>query len=674
MPIRPRKVSAELRFNAGAESEILAINPGDRIGQAVTGLSNGNFVATWIEVIDLNFAAARLKAQLYNPLGFKIGNEFQVNTTVNIADDGLVDSEVYDVAALAGGGFVAVWSRTVGNGDIVFQRFSSTGAKLGGETSVAGAGDTDRESNPSVTALTNGQFVITWADSPGPGISRPENSTIYGTVYNANGTVSASTLGLANSFTTTVGGLPQEPEVTPIPGGGFKVTFATGSDTGDIRSHTWQFVSAGGDPFWFETSAEVVNQQALTGEQRAPSIATLSNGGTAVAYLEERNASDTDVVLRVYDDTSMVVNTLTLANTTSLEGPASVVAGKDGTFLVTWGTFVQTGVSSFITNIFSQLFTNAGIAVGDPLLISPPNTICISPSATALSDGRFVVSYLRGTTSDASSFHNYAQIIDGRDATLHGTIIADVIVGHDGGHPNVANTIFAFAGNDKIFGLGGSDFIHGGPGADIMHGGVGNDTYVVDNAGDLTVEAAAAGVDTVRSTVTLTLAANVENLALQGTANINAFGNASNNALTGNNGNNILSGAAGKDVLSGGLGNDLLIGGLGVDLMTGGAGFDAFVFNVAPISANFDRIQDFSAAFDTIRLENAIFTGLAAGALAPSAFRVGAAALDANDRVIYNQATGLLSFDSNGNAAGGVSFIANIANKPVLTAADFLII
>ena len=80
-----------------------------------------------------------------------------------------------------------------------------------------------------------------------------------------------------------------------------------------------------------------------------------------------------------------------------------------------------------------------------------------------------------------------------------------------------------------------------------MAGGAGNDTYVVDAAGDTVTEAASEGTDTVQAGVSYTLGANVENLTLTGTGNINATGNAGNNTLTGNAGTNVLDGGAGND-------------------------------------------------------------------------------------------------------------------------------
>ena len=90
-----------------------------------------------------------------------------------------------------------------------------------------------------------------------------------------------------------------------------------------------------------------------------------------------------------------------------------------------------------------------------------------------------------------------------------------------------------------------------------MLGGTGNDMYVVDSAGDFVVESANEGTDTVDATVSYRLTANVENLALTGSADLQGYGNADANMLIGNSGNNLLDGDAGADTMLGGLGNDV---------------------------------------------------------------------------------------------------------------------
>ena len=119
-------------------------------------------------------------------------------------------------------------------------------------------------------------------------------------------------------------------------------------------------------------------------------------------------------------------------------------------------------------------------------------------------------------------------------------------------------------------------------GGSTLRGGTGDDTYYVFNGGDKVVEAASAGIDTVRSGITWTLSGNVENLVLTGSDDINGTGNSLANTLTGNVGNNTLNGSSGNDTLLGGSGDDTLIGGAGNDTMDGGGGIDtASYFNAA---------------------------------------------------------------------------------------------
>ncbi|WP_137888973.1 M10 family metallopeptidase [Pseudomonas sp. 2FE] len=124
--------------------------------------------------------------------------------------------------------------------------------------------------------------------------------------------------------------------------------------------------------------------------------------------------------------------------------------------------------------------------------------------------------------------------------------------------------------NDTLTGSAITNVLNGGAGNDTLIGGLGNDTYVVDSASDVISETStlATEIDTVHSSVSWTLGANLEKLVLNGSAAINGNGNALNNSLTGNTAANILNGGSGNDTLVGGLGNDTYIVDSSVDVIS----------------------------------------------------------------------------------------------------------
>ena len=295
-------------------------------------------------------------------------------------------------------------------------------------------------------------------------------------------------------------------------------------------------------------------------------------------------------------------------------------------------------------------------------------------------------------------------------------------------------------GNELANVLNGNDagnVLNGLAGADTMAGAAGNDLYGVDNIGDVIVEAANAGIDRVNAFVTYTLSANVEQLTLRGTANINATGNDLDNVLNGNSGANTLNGRGGADTMAGGdgadlygvdnvgdvviealnggvdrvhalinytlganveklsllgvdniagtgnalnnvivgnAGNNVINGLLGADSLAGGAGADTFVFSTAISGTNRDAIADFAHGQDHIQLDDAIFAAIGApGALAADAFNTGAAAGDGSDRIIYNSATGQLYYDADGTGAAAQIWFATLQGAPTLSFDDFVV-
>ena len=182
--------------------------------------------------------------------------------------------------------------------------------------------------------------------------------------------------------------------------------------------------------------------------------------------------------------------------------------------------------------------------------------------------------------------------------TLKGT---DAI---DGTGNALNNVLLGNAAANTLTGGAGADTLNGAAGADTLAGGTGNDSYIVDNFGDVVIENLNEGTDTVTSTVSFTLGANIENLTLSGAADIDATGNDLKNILRGNSGDNVLSGGGGVDKLYGGGGDDTLYGGAVYDVMSGGTGADTFVYQALSDSPTTysDRITDFDPLVDKVDL------------------------------------------------------------------------
>ncbi|MGO8506040.1 choice-of-anchor Q domain-containing protein [Rhizobium leguminosarum] len=233
---------------------------------------------------------------------------------------------------------------------------------------------------------------------------------------------------------------------------------------------------------------------------------------------------------------------------------------------------------------------------------------------------------------------------------LTGSSYNDVLTGGNGG----SNVLNGGAGADKL---------SGGAGGDVINGGADNDTAGYAGSGGVNVNLATGAA-------TGGHAAGDKFVSIE-----NLTGSSYNDVLTGNSGSNVLDGGAGADKLNGGLGNDKLFGKAGADILTGGGGGDTFVFNVKPDNISVDHIRDFSsAAGDKLMLDHSIFTTLSLSKFSDENFVLGTKALEADDKLIYDKASGYLSYDADGSAAGAAVHVADLDNSAALHFKDLLLV
>ena len=266
---------------------------------------------------------------------------------------------------------------------------------------------------------------------------------------------------------------------------------------------------------------------------------------------------------------------------------------------------------------------------------------------------------------------------------LIGSGFADGLTGNDG-----ANRLSGEGGNDELFGNGGADTLLGGEGGDGLYGGTGAD--VLDGGAGFDFACynhATSGVRASLSAVTAFAVSSsageaagdtfvsIEALSGSGYADV-LSGNEGYNELFGHGGHDELFGLGGGDWLVGGEGHDLLVGGAGSDGLTGGNGTDIFRFDSALGAGNVDTVNDFGfGGPDVLQLSRSVFAAFAnQGSVDSWQFTTGAAASTASHRLIYNSATGAVSYDADGVGGAAQVQFATLGKGLALSAASFALI
>lgn len=642
----------------GGEFLVNSTTTNDQIYHEITALTDGGFLVSW-QSANQDGSGYGIYAQRYNMDGSARGGEFQINTSTTN------DQRDPAITALTDGGFLVSWTNANQDNsdwDIYAQRFNSDGTMQGGEFRINTI-TASFQSYSSITALADGGFVASWESGRNIHAQRfdangnPVQSVIelsplntetnqapvlnsslinqaikFGNALNYSaGTVFSDPDGDVLSFSATLANgdpLPAWLQINPVTG------FMSGTPViGDLG--TYSLIAKATDPHGLSITALVTvtvtsidagnllvstagndtlvgtaaNDTVTYGNATAPvtvSLAIATQQNTVRAGLDTLTAIDNLIGSSFNDQLSGNGQNNSLESgsgndTLNGRGGNDILDGQAGNdtlnggggndTLIGWsGADIMTGGAGNDT----YFVENAGDVVTE---LFNAGTDTVSSRLTYLLSNNVENLTLTGNAAVNGTGNALANVITGNAAAnqLAGLIGNDTLNGE--------------GGNDSLVGGGGNDSLSGGAGADTMLGGQGDDTYVVDNAGDVVTELLNEGRDTVSTQLTYMLPNNVEHLTLTGIAAVNATGNGLANTVIGNTASNQLNGLAG---------NDILDGGFGTNSLTGGTGNDVFKFTTA---GHIDSITDFSVINDTIQLENAVFTALNPGTLAPSRFR-----------------------------------------------------
>ncbi|PVE25077.1 hypothetical protein DC522_07645 [Microvirga sp. KLBC 81] len=605
---------------------------------SVLALKNGLFLVIWKDsgTDGGDGDGSALRGQVFNADGSARGSEFLINTTPNGAIG------FFDAAVLSDGRVIVTWDEDWMKD--VRGRVLDTWGQPNPEVPdfILSADPSRIQNSVSVTALANGAFAVNYRN---PEFSGGFETTVFSSDLQRSPAV--QTYDTNESY--------GNPSLATLHNGNFVNVTAKRVENANGTVVRYDIVTLIHGPDGAVVQSETaIGSTPLQNSLADPKVATLVNGNAVVVWSDGTSGNMT-LKARFINAAGVPQGSAIILHQSPTEWLQDI-----GVIALPGGGFAVVSSDQHAKSVRVGIYSADGSSTADFLLPKGTGVYQFYPSIELLNDGRFVVSWHESIGS--SSFTVKAQIFDPRTSASHwsGTAADEQFVG-----TRFNDRLAGGGGKDTLYGEEGNDVLIGGSLGDALDGGAGLDT--------VSYQYAAVGVSVDLSARAGTVGeANGDILrSIEGIIGSNYADN-----LVGNSGANTLRGAAGNDILSGGAGADRMTGGAGNDTLHGGAGRDIFVFNTALSSrTNKDSIREWSARDDTIYLENAVFRALKkTGTLGSIFFKIGAKALDANDYIGYNKATGDLWYDSNGNAAGGQVTFANIgAGKPISNA-DFVVV
>ncbi|MEM9219152.1 MAG: Ig-like domain-containing protein [Cyanobacteria bacterium P01_F01_bin.150] len=557
---------------------------------STTVLNDGGFVVTWASN-GQDGSGWGVFGQRFSATATPLGDEFQINTTTN-------GEQWYSSStALNDGGFVVTWSSNAwfsndqdGDGSGVFgQQFSATGIPLGGEFQI-NTTTANWQWLSSTTALNDGSFVVTWSslDQDGSGYG------VFGQRFSATGTP----LGDEFQINTTTDSHQWSSSATALNDGGFVVTWSSlGQDGSDYGMIAQQF-----DALGQKVGDEILVNQYTDSTQRNESWAngglftdTLSNGDVVVTWYGEGVEDDSGVYARV-------LSPIVTDTPATIDGDISG-SGPEDTSIT--GTLTATDPEGLTDGTVFSIESSGEATNGTATIAPATGAWTYTPTNDFIGSDSFTVTVtddLGGTTSQVITV-----TVDEALEVIEGTEGRDRLLGSPEN-----DRISGKGGNDYLNGRDGDDDIDGGTGSDRIIGGLGADT--IDGGEDMDIvdyRLSNAGVIVNLTTGTGTgghaegdIMTNVErvygsayNDQLTGDDQNNVLiGNGGIDVLNGGDGNDNLQGRSGNDTLNGKGGNDILRGGFGADILNGGNGNDTAYYGFSDAGVSVDLSSEAAAS------------------------------------------------------------------------------
>lgn len=510
------------------EFQVNTTTTGKQEQPAVAALAGGGFVVVWTSD-GQDGSGLGVYGQRFDDNGSRVGPEFQVNLTT-------LDHQFQpSVTALAGGGFFVAWTHYSPDADVHGRFFDAEGSPVTGEL-MLNTHTLAAQWTPRAAGLVDGGVVVTWMSS---GRQDGSDWSIYGQRLNADGSRNGGEF-QANTFTTLE---QMYPDVAALRDGGFVITWQSYPGDSDAEGIFAQRFAADGR----RAGAEFQVNTSEGGSQERPVVAGLADGGFVIAWTSAADPVGVHAQRFHADGRPNGTEFRVGSAASDRQYDPAVAALPDGGFVITWTSWYQDGWGD---GVYGQRYGQDGTPDGSEFAVNVTTFGHQNDSAVAvLADGS-IVPVWQSFDQDGDEWGVFGRVLrpepvqpDGPD--IIGTNRGDTLVGTGAGE-----AIYGRNGRDVILGLGGDDRLQGDNGNDRLYGGAGDDW---------------------------------------------------------------LSGGNGADLLNGGPGNDILIGGRGPDIFEFGPN-PADGFGPDADWVGRDAILDFKIGTDTLRLTGGIGVGAMAEA------------------------------------------------------------
>jgi hypothetical protein len=363
-------------MSVGQDTSVNTYTTNDQFYPATTALADGGWVAVWLS-FGQDGDTYGVYQQRYAADGAPVGEEIHVSTTTTGSQSDAT------VTALDGGGWVVVWEAPGTGKDIYMQRYDADGEPDGVETRV-NALTTDSQPDASVTALSDGGFVVSWTSSQADGSSLG----IMSRRYDADG-IALADESLVNSYTTAS---QANAATTQLSDGGWIIAWTSDGQDGDSTGIYQQRYNEDGAKHGAETRVN----SFTSSYQGDPAIAALADGGWIIAWVSDGQDGDGNgIYMQRFDADGGTVGDEALVNTTVTgdQYQNSLAALADGGWVVTW---TAAGPDDGIS-IYQTVYDADGNVVVAEMEVNTPNGATLHyrelSSVAGLADGGWIVNW-----------------------------------------------------------------------------------------------------------------------------------------------------------------------------------------------------------------------------------------------------------------------------------------